>query len=262
MQRNFSNKPYTDKTTKSSSYIQIEGRNPVIETLRANKNIVKVYLQKGIKHDEKISEIFETCQKRGIKIVEIDLKSLTKMSHTEVHQGVIALKDETSENHLSLESLISKVKKSNRDPFFILVRESLYEHNLGAIIRTAVCAGVNGVILTHGSKISPQVVRTSMGATEYSDFCYSSIFDAIKTCQNNDVRVVGIEVSGDNFYYETNLKGPICLIIGGEDHPLSQEIIERIDSCVKIPMFSQINSLNMSVAAGIVLYEKVRQELI
>ncbi|QQR93544.1 23S rRNA (guanosine(2251)-2'-O)-methyltransferase RlmB [bacterium] len=261
---NSRNDMHKDKHTpkQRTETIQVEGRNPVIETLRARSNITKLYLQKDIKQDEKITEVLSLANDQSIKVTYIDRKSLDKLSQTQVHQGVIALKSNSYRSNLELDMLIAKVEKSQRDPYFILVRESLYEYNLGAIIRTAVCAGVNGIILTHGSKVSPQVIRGSMGATEHIDFCYSNIFDAIKACQAKGIKVIGIEVSGENYYYEEDLTGPICFIIGGEDHPLSKEIIAKTDSCVKIPMFGDINSLNMSVAAGILLYEKVRQELV
>lgn len=242
--------------------LQIEGRNPVLEFLRNPKSKVqRVYLQEGINNDEKISEIMDICDSKKFKYEFRPKSYLDRISQTEVHQGVMAQLADFS--YVKLEALIEGIYASKRDPFLMIVRESLYEHNLGAILRTAACSGVNGVILTRKSEITPNVIRTSMGATNYLDIVQTDIFSAIKVLKKEDIKIVGIEVLPESkFYYEENLKGPLALIIGGEDHPLSTEIASKCDFCVKIPLLSKINSLNMSVAAGIIMYEKLRQELV
>lgn len=238
----------------------IEGRNPVYEALVANSSIEKIYLQKDINRDEKIREILHKARKRNIRIERCDRKKMDGISKTKVHQGVIAVRKSEIE-FLSTRELLEKTSESKRDPFFVIVREVLYDYNLGAIIRTAVSAGVNGIIIPHETNISSEVIRGSMGATEHALLAKDNIFQSIKYLRDNAIKVVGIEVSADKYYYEEDLTGPICLIIGGEDHSLSEEIKKKCDFFVKIPLFSPVNSLNMSVASGIVIYDKVRQEL-
>lgn len=258
---------YHSHKKKTSEFQTVEGRNPCIEVLRSvvsgkrmKSSIVKLYLERDIKKDDKISEVVKISEDLGLSITYIDRKSLDKISKSETHQGVIL--EITNRGFGKLKDLIESTVNSGAFPYFILIRETLYEHNLGAILRTAACSGANGIILTPKSEISPNVIRASMGATEYLNIVKSSFFEALDEMKSNNIKIVGIEMVGTKFHYEADLKGPICLVIGGEDHSLSQEIIAKCDECVKIPMLSSINSLNMSVAAAVVMYEKVRQELI
>lgn len=249
------------KRENSSKTEQIEGRNPVIELIRSRPNdVIQIYLQKGINIDEKIAEINEFTNKRAIVKKEIDRKSLDKLSQTGVHQGVIAITG--ARKYLTLDKLLQKIKEDNKEEFLVLIRETLYEHNLGAILRTAACAGVNGVIITPESEVSPNVVRAAMGATEYLAIAKSSIFDTIKRLKSENIRVLAIEqAENSEMLFDANLVGPICLIIGGEDHPVSADILNKCDGSLTIPMFTKVNSLNMSVAFAVVAYEKVRQEV-
>jgi 23S rRNA (guanosine2251-2'-O)-methyltransferase len=238
--------------------LQIEGRNPVIESLRAGKKIEKIYLEQEINHDEKITEIIKLAHKQGINLIYKPKKFMTRVSHTSVHQGVIAFK--TEEPDMSLKQLLEKFVQERKDPFIIYIREALYEHNLGAIIRTAECAGADAVITTPKETITSSVARAAMGATEHIAIIRESLFNAIKTAKSYGLKVAGIEVAGTEYYYNSDLKGPMMLIIGGEDRSLSEEILNKCDLVVKIPLLGKVNSLNMSVAAAIVIYDKIRQE--
>lgn len=241
--------------------LQIEGRNPLVEGLRSKQPIQKVYIQQNIARDEKIDEIIEICAKAKIPVESVPKSRLDKMSVTEVHQGIIGIS--RGFNYIKMKDMLDQVYASKRDPFFLIVRESMYEHNLGALLRTAACCGVNGVILTKKSDITPNVIRTSMGATFHLNICQMDVFSAIKDLHTENIKLVGIEIfETSKWYYESDMTGPIALIIGGEDHPLSKEISDKCDFTVKIPLLSDINSLNMSVAAGIVMYEKFRQEVV
>ncbi|MBD3279952.1 23S rRNA (guanosine(2251)-2'-O)-methyltransferase RlmB [Candidatus Dojkabacteria bacterium] len=233
--------------------MQIEGRNPVLEALRARTPIEKVILEKNIKKDEKISEILELAKKQNIN-VRFDKKYLLdKKSKTQTHQGVIALG--TQKEQQDFNTLIT-----NKNAFLIYIRDALYEHNVGAIIRTAECVGATGVILPPKISVSPQIRRAAMGATEHISITNHNLFQAIKEAQEAGLQVVGIERTGSSTnLYETKLDVPIMLIIGGEDRSLSTQITDKCDKVVEIPMEGNVNSLNMSVAAAVVMYEVRRQ---
>jgi len=238
--------------------MQIEGRNPVLEALQSKRSFKSIKIQEGITVDDKIKRILGLARSKKIYIEEMPRKKLDKLSETSSHQGVIAMvRDKTTKNFSELLKLLDERKEV---PFLIYIREALYEFNLGAIIRTSECAGIQGVIVPPNRDITSQVVRASMGASEHIQIVKGSLFQVIKEAQENGIRVVGIERGGDTELYKSDLKGPIMLIIGGEDKSLSGEVSNKVDSVVSIPMKGKVNSLNMSVAAAIVIYEKVRQE--
>lgn len=238
--------------------MQIEGRNTVIEALKAKSNLKVIYIDENIAADPKINKIRKLASMQNVPIRHKPKKHFKKISQTGTHQGVIAVKQQEMPRSF-LELIHNNIEKDFQ--YYIYIREALYEHNIGAIIRTAEAAGASGVILPPKTKMTAQTVRISMGGTEHVPVINESLFPAIKTAKSNGLRVIGIEVSGENYYFESDLVGPALFIIGGEDRPLSEEITSRCDLVVKIPLLGYLNSLNMSVAAAIVLYDKVRQEL-
>lgn len=233
----------------------IEGRNTVIETFRAKQPVKVVYIEDGINKDGKISKILSLARKAKVRIKFKPKRYLDKVSKTFSHQGVIAVREDQGSYNFQ-----DYVEANLDELFLVYIREAQYEFNLGAVIRTSECAGATGVVISPKTEISPQTVRASMGASEHLPILQESLFNAIKTCKKMGVKVVGIEVSGDKYYYQQDLTGPMMLIIGGEDRSLSKEIIAKCDFVVKIPLRGKVNSLNMSVAAGIVIYDKIRQE--
>jgi 23S rRNA (guanosine2251-2'-O)-methyltransferase len=238
--------------------MQIEGRNPVLESLHSKREFERLKVQEGIKIDMKIKRILDLARSKKIYIEEVPKKKLDKMSETGVHQGVIAIARERKPK--TFEELLKMIQDKGEQPFLIYIREVLYEHNLGAIIRSAECAGVQGVIVPPSTEISAQVIRASMGASEHVQIVKGSLFQIIKEAQKNGIKTVGIEISGEKSLYKTDLRGPVMIFVGGEDRGLSKEIIDKLDETVKIPMRGKVNSLNMSVAAAITIYEKVRQD--
>ncbi|MFQ5492545.1 MAG: 23S rRNA (guanosine(2251)-2'-O)-methyltransferase RlmB [Candidatus Dojkabacteria bacterium] len=238
--------------------MQIEGRNTVIETLRAKKQIKVIYIEKDINIDEKISKIRKLASKQGIEVRYKPKKFLNKISQTKSHQGVIALK--AKEVDIGFKHYLDKLIEDGTQPFFIYVREALYEHNLGAVIRTAEAAGLDGVVIPPKTRLTAQTVRAATGATEHIPVIKEGLFNSIKFSRQQGLKIVGIEVSGKNDYFDEDLTGPLLLIIGGEDRPLSEAIIKKTDTIVRIPQKGKVNSLNMSVAAAIVIYDKIRQE--
>lgn len=239
--------------------MQIEGRNPVIEALKSGISISKIAIKESSQTDPKIAEIMELAGLKNIPVVVKSKKFLNKITKGSIHQGVIAFTKEVKQ--VSLEEVVNTLLDKNIEPFLVFIRDAQNESNIGAIIRTAEAAGANAVVLPPKISISAKIVHSSMGATVHIPVMNANLFPAIKYVQTKGIKVVGIEMNGTKNYFEEDLKGPVMLIIGGEDHSLSEEIQNKCDSVVKIPMIGKVNSLNMSVAAGLVIYEKVRQSL-
>ncbi len=237
--------------------LKIEGRNPVIELLRSKRYIKRIMLEEGINEkDEKISEIIKRARNRSITIEYTAKKQLVRFSDTKNHQGVIALALIGFED---LGEVITEQRRHKNPLNFVYIREALYEDNIGAIARSVEAAGFTGVILSPKQNLTAQMFRSSMGALANVTICRESLFTAIKLCQKELIQVVGIELFTENIFTEVDLVPDTMLIIGGEDRSLSPEIMKKCDTVVKIPMYGKINSLNMTVAASIVVFEKLRQ---
>lgn len=241
--------------------MNIEGRNPVLETLRSDKSkfIREIYIKDHVKKEEKLFEIIKLAKKYKIKVRFVRQEFLNKISETGKHQSVIAIRGELP--ILSLKDIFEEKTQANEDVFLIYVREAFNEYNIGSIIRTAECAGATAVVLAPKTKVSPQVIRAAMGASEHVQIIHESIFNAIKMCKSYGVSSVAVEIDGEKLHFEENLTGSVMLIIGGEDRSLSTEVASKCDKSVKIPLIGKVNSLNMAVAAGVVMYEKLRQEM-
>jgi 23S rRNA (guanosine2251-2'-O)-methyltransferase len=237
--------------------MQVEGRNPVAETLKSDRDVSVVYIQHNITKDEKIREIISLAQKRGIRIRKTGKNKLLKMSHTKNHQGVIA---SVKYDFKSLNEIIGEIWQSKKQPFFVIINEVLYQQNLGAIIRTAECAGSTGVIIPKNTKITPEAIRASMGATEHIPVIMENLFNAIKILKRDGIRIIGLDAEGKRSIFQENLKGPIAIIVGGVHSGIGKSFIAKCDDVLKIPLSGKINSLNMSNAAAVALFEKVRQE--
>jgi 23S rRNA (guanosine2251-2'-O)-methyltransferase len=232
----------------------IYGRNTVIEALKSQFPLESILLQDTLKNEGKISEILSLARKKGVRINSYPLHVLSKELKSEEHQGVGAKVEFST---YKLKTLLSSNSELNS---FICIPESTYEQNVGAIIRTAECAGFSGVILNPKIAITPTVAKVSTGAVFHIPIIKESVFQVIKTLRDASFKIVGIERGGELIYNE-NLEGNILLIIGGEDKSLTPPIIKNCDALVELPQFGTINSLNMSVAAGITIYEVVRQNL-
>jgi 23S rRNA (guanosine2251-2'-O)-methyltransferase len=237
--------------------MQILGRNPVLEVLKSEMKLKKILVKQG-DLDIKLQEIIDLANKKGVSVSIKSKKYLNKISEHPLHQGVIAIAEDVRQPGLN--ELLNDLERENIEPFLVFVRDAQNEANIGAIIRTAEAAGAHALLLPPKLKVSPVMVRSSMGATAHLPVINTNLFQSIKEVQNRNIRVVGIEMNGTKFHYEETLKGPLMLIVGGEDKSLSKELQDKCDAVVKIPMKGKVNSLNMSVAAAIVIYEKLRQE--
>lgn len=239
----------------------IEGRNAVIEALRAGTAIDKIYLLKG-ETDKTLGHIASKARSAGIVVVDADKRKLDAMSRTHSHQGVIALA--AVREYVSVESMLKAAEEKGEKPLLILCDEISDPHNLGAILRTAECAGAHGVIIPkrRSAGLTAIVGKTSAGAVSYMPVArVANLTAAIEDLKKAGVWVFGTAAEGTTALYDADLKGPAAIVIGSEGDGISRLVAEKCDFLVSIPMKGKISSLNASAAAAILMYEAVRQRM-
>jgi len=239
---------------------QVEGRNPVFEMLKTDRSVKKIVVMKGIESADVMKRILSLARKRGIPLEFADRRSLDRLSTTRRHQGIVAFVQPQS--YASLNEILAKAERKDEDPFIIILDRVLDPQNLGSILRTAEGVGVHGILIPKkgSASVTPAVHRVSMGASAHVTVGKDNLFMAIKLLQKNEVRVVGLDASGEKDYFDADLTGPLALVIGGEDKGLSETIKGKCDEIMRIPMMGSLTSLNVGVACAIILYEKVRQD--
>ena len=239
----------------------IEGRNAVIEALRAGGTIDKIYLAKG-DTDKTLGHIASTARAAGVVVVEADRRKLDAMIRTHAHQGVIALA--AVREYATVESILQSAADRGEPPLLVVCDEISDPHNLGAIIRTAECAGAHGVIIPkrRSAGLTAVVGKTSAGAVAYLPVDrVPNIATLLKDLKKQGVWVFGTAAEGTTSLYQADLKGPAAIVIGSEGDGMTRLVRENCDFLVSIPMKGRISSLNASAAAAILLYEAVRQRL-
>ena len=239
----------------------IEGRNAVIEALRSGTAIDKIYLQKG-ETDKTLGHIASRARAAGTVVVEADRRKLDAMSRTHAHQGVIALA--SVREYVSVESILNSAREKGEAPLLVVCDEISDPHNLGAIIRTAYCAGAHGVIIPkrRSAGLTSVVAKTSAGAVSYLPVARVPNLPALlKELKGQGVWVFGTAAGGTTDLYHVDLKGPAAIVIGSEGDGMSRLVEENCDFLVSIPMKGGLNSLNASAAAAVLLYEAVRQRM-
>ena len=239
----------------------IEGRNAVIEALRSGAAIDKIYLQKG-ETDKTLGHIASRARAAGTVVVEADRRKLDAMSRTHAHQGVIALA--SVREYVSVESILRSAREKGEAPLLVVCDEISDPHNLGAIIRTAYCAGAHGVIIPkrRSAGLTSVVAKTSAGAVSYLPVARVPNLPALlKELKGQGVWVFGAAAGGGTDLYHADLKGPAAIVIGSEGDGMSRLVEENCDFLVSIPMKGGLNSLNAGAAAAILLYEAVRQRM-
>lgn len=236
----------------------IEGRNPVIEALKNDREIDKILINKASKECS-IKKIIALAKENNIVIQNVDRRKLDDMSESHAHQGVIAITSEYK--YYELEEILEISKKRNEEPFFIILDGITDPHNLGSIIRTADAVGAHAVIIPkrRSVHITPIVAKASAGAVEYIPVCkVTNIVNTIKILKENGLWIAAVDMDGDTFYKQ-NLLGALGLVIGSEGAGISRLVKQNCDFTVSIPMSGRVTSLNASVAGGILLYEVYRQ---
>ena len=239
----------------------IEGRNAVMEALRAETAIDKIYIAKG-ETDKTLGHIASTARARGIVVVDADRRKLDGMSRTHAHQGVIALA--SVREYVSVEEILRIAQDRGEAPLLVVCDEISDPHNLGAIIRTAECAGAHGVIIPkrRSAGLTSIVGKTSAGAVSYVPVArVPNIPSLLKELKEQGVWVFGTAAEGTTTLYKADLKGPAAIVIGSEGDGMGRLVRENCDFLVSIPMHGKISSLDASAAAAILLYEAVRQRL-
>lgn len=237
---------------------RIEGRNAVMEAFRAGKVIDKLYIQQGL-HDGPIQSILREAKQQDCIINFVSSQRLDEISETKKHQGVIA--NASAYEYADVDDILLKARDKGEDPFIVILDGIEDPHNLGAIIRTANQAGAHGIIIPKHRAVglTATVARTSAGALNYTPVAkVTNISKTIEDLKKEGLWFVCADMDGQPMY-KCNLTGPIGLVVGNEGSGVSELVKKNCDFTASIPMKGDIDSLNASVAAGILMYEIVRQ---
>lgn len=239
----------------------IEGRNAVIEALRAGRNIDKIFIQKG-ETDKTLGHIASKARDAGVVVVDADRRKLDAMSITHAHQGVIALA--AVREYCTVQDILSIAAERGEAPFVIVCDEISDPHNLGAIIRTALLCGAHGVVIPKrgGVSVTPTVLKSSAGAASRLPIArVANIGEAVRKLKAKNVFVYCADMDGEPAFRQ-NLTGAIALVAGGEGSGVSPLVKSLCDGAVSLPMAARgtgVDSFNVSVASGILMYEIMRQ---
>ena len=237
----------------------IEGRNAVIEALRAGRAIDKIFIARG-DVDKTLGHIASKARDKGIVVVEADRRKLDFMSRTKAHQGVVALA--AVREYCEIADILAVARERGEAPFVVVCDEISDPHNLGAIIRSAECAGAHGVVIPkrRSAGLTAIVDKSSAGAAEHMAIArVANISAAIKELKEAGLWVYGTAADGANGLWETDLTGPIALVIGSEGDGMGRLVKENCDFILSLPMKGKVSSLNASAAAAVTMYEILRQ---
>jgi 23S rRNA (guanosine2251-2'-O)-methyltransferase len=238
----------------------IYGTRAVIEAIVAGKEIEKVMIQSGLTNDL-IKELIATAKNHRVPFTFVPAEKLKRMSSRN-HQGVICLL--AAVTFVPLDNLIDKAFSEGREPFFLLMDRVTDVRNFGAMARTAECAGLDGIIIGEkgSAPITSDAMKTSAGALNHLPVSREAdLKKTVKLLRDSGIRVIACTEKGKQDLYDVNLTGPIAVIVGSEEDGISDVLIREADELARIPMQGKIGSLNVSVAAGIAIYEVVRQRL-
>lgn len=248
-----------EKLTEGKSLV-IEGRNAVLEAFRSGKPVDKLFVLDGCQ-DGPVRTIVREAKKHDTIIQFVEKERLSQLSETGKHQGVVAFA--AAYEYAEVEDMLELARQKGEDPFLILLDNIEDPHNLGAIIRTANLAGAHGVIIPkrHAAGLTSTVAKTSAGALNYTPVAkVSNLGQTIEELKKEGMWFVCADMGGD-LMYNLNLTGPMGVVIGNEGEGVSRLVKEKCDFVAAIPMKGDIDSLNASVAAGILAYEVVRQRM-
>ena len=238
---------------------RIEGRNAVIEALRAGRAIDKIYIAKG-EVDQTLGHIASKARNQGVVVVETDRRKLDQMSQTRAHQGVVAVC--AVKEYCSVQDILAIANDRGEAPFVIVCDEISDPHNLGAIIRSAECVGAHGVIIPkrRSAGLTAVVDKAAAGAAEHMAIArVPNLTAALEELKKAGLWIYGTAAEGASPLWKTDLTGPIALVIGSEGDGMSRLVREHCDFTISIPLRGQISSLNASAAAAVLMYEILRQ---
>ena len=240
---------------------QLEGRNALTEALKSGRTIDKVFIADG-DTDRGLQRLAAEAKEAGAVIVPVDRRKLDQMSFTRSHQGVIALA--AAHEYFTIDDILEEAAARGENALIVICDELSDPHNLGAIMRSAECAGAHGVIIPKRRSVglTATVAKASAGAIEYMKVArVTNINNAINDLKEKGVWVFGTAAEGSVPMYKADLTGPAAIVIGNEGDGMSPLVRKNCDMLVHIPMMGNISSLNASAAASILLYEAVRQRL-
>ena len=240
---------------------QLEGRNALQEALKAGRTIDKVFVAMG-DTDKGLQRLAAQAKEAGAVVVPVDRRKLDQMSTTRSHQGIIALA--AAHTYYTIDDILEEAASRGQTPLIVICDELSDPHTLGAIMRSAECAGAHGVIIPKRRSVglTATVAKASAGAVEYMKVArVTNINNAISELKEKGVWVFGTAAEGSIPMYQADLTGPAAIVIGNEGDGMSQLVRKNCDVMVHIPMKGSISSLNASAAASILLYEAVRQRL-
>jgi 23S rRNA (guanosine2251-2'-O)-methyltransferase len=236
----------------------IYGTRAVMEAIAAGKQIEKIMIQTGL-NNELIRELLNKAKKQDLPVSFVPQEKLKRMS-SKNHQGVLCLLSAVS--FASLENVIHKAFSEGRDPVLLLLDRITDVRNFGAIARTAECAGVDAIVIGEkgSAPITGDAMKTSAGALNHLPVCRErDLKKTLQTLRDSGIRIIACTEKTENSLYHCALNGPVALIVGSEEDGISDALLREADELVKIPMKGKIESLNVSVAAGVAIYEVLRQ---
>lgn len=242
---------------------RLEGKNPLLEALKAGRTINKLWVTKykGKQTDPSISKIVEMAKSTGAVVIETDREVLDKMSLTRSHQGVIA--QVASHEYKDIDEILQKAKEKNKNGIFLVILDELKEsYNLGSILRIADAAGVDGVVIPKHRSIGldANVAKASAGAIEYVPVAkVTNISQTIEKLKDEGFWIYGTFQDAKDLYNKVDYKGNIAVVVGSEGEGIKDSVIKKCDFLVKIPMYGNVNSLNAAVASGIIIFEAAKQ---
>lgn len=240
---------------------QLEGRNALTEALKSGRTIDKVFIAAG-DTDRGLQRLAAQAREAGAVVVPVDRRKLDAMSASHSHQGVIALA--AAREYFSIDEILKEAADRGENPLLVICDELSDPHNLGAILRSAECAGAHGVIIPKRRSVglTAVVAKASAGAVEYMKVArVTNLNTAIQELKEKGVWIFGTAAEGSIPMYQADLTGPTAIVIGSEGDGMSPLVRKNCDVTVHIPMKGKISSLNASAAASILLYEAVRQRL-
>lgn len=234
------------------------GRKPVLEALKNGQTIEKIFLLRSAKGEE-ITGIRQLAQETHIPLALVPEEKLNQLTRAQ-HQGVVALAGLLA--YTDLQSAIDFVVDKGETPLFLLLDGVTDVRNAGAIARTALCCGAQGIILpvSNSASLNEEAIKTSAGALTQLLLCrVPSTQQAMDILQLNGIRILGTQMKSNIAVFEEDFTAPVCIVMGGEERGISKEVVKRADALIHIPMAGSFDSLNVSVAAGMVLYEAMKQ---
>jgi 23S rRNA (guanosine2251-2'-O)-methyltransferase len=236
------------------------GRNPVLETLRSNRQVKRLLLAEGLRDAPAIAAILQEAGRRHIPVETVPRQRLDQFSQGAVHQGCLAVVE--ARKYATLEQILEYAGQKNEDPFLLILDAIQDVNNLGSLLRSAEAAGAHGVVIPshEAAEVNATVIKTSAGATEHLLIAReNNLTHTIDFLKKQNIWVIGLAGEAKTDYDKASLTGPLALVVGNEGKGLSRLVREHCDLLIKLPMHGTVNSLNAAVAGSIALYEALRQ---